>query len=83
VQVDETYGSNTYSTTYGSYGDTDYRYEMEGDRKYDDDYDKSSLGEMGYQSQEFDDNGELVNSEDDYVEDDYTDDSFDGSDDEF
>ena len=25
VQVDETYGSNTYSTTYGSYGDTDYR----------------------------------------------------------
>mgnify|MGYP000453466936 CR=1 FL=1 len=29
------------------------------------------------------DNGELVNSEDDYVEDDYTDDSFDGSDDEF
>ena len=66
------------------YGDTDYRYEMEGDRKYDDDYDKSSLGEMGYQSQEFDDNGELVNSEDDdYVDDDYTDDSFDGSDDEF
>ena len=45
--------------------------------------DKGSLGEMGYQSQEFDDNGELVNSEDDYVEDDYTDDSFDGSDDEF
>ena len=34
--------------------------------------------------QEFDDNGELVNSEDDdYVEDDYTDDSFDGSEDEF
>ena len=66
------------------YGDTDYRYEMEGDRKYDDDYDKSSLGEMGYQSQEFDDNGELVNSEDDdYVDDDYTDDNFDGSDDEF
>ena len=66
------------------YGDTDYRYEMEGDRKYDDDYDKNSLGEMGYQSQEFDDNGELVNSEDDdYVEDDYTDDSFDGSEDEF
>ncbi len=25
------------------YGDTDYRYEMEGDRKYDDDYDKGSL----------------------------------------
>ena len=24
------------------YGDTDYRYEMEGDRKYDDDYDKGS-----------------------------------------
>ena len=38
---------------------------------------------MGDQSQEVDDNGELVTSEDDYVEDDYTDDSFDGSDDEF
>ena len=35
-------------------------------------------------TQEFDDNGELVNSEDDdYVDDDYTDDNFDGSDDEF
>ena len=42
------------------------------------------LFRSGYQSQEFDDNGELVNSEDDdYVDDDYTDDSFDGSDDEF
>ena len=42
------------------------------------------MARWGYQSQEFDDNGELVNSEDDdYVDDDYTDDSFDGSDDEF
>ena len=47
------------------YGDTDYRYEMEGDRKYDD-YDNGSLGQMGYQAQEFDDDsGELVNAEED------------------
>ena len=32
------------------YGDSDYRFEMEGDRKYDDDYDSASLGAMGYQS---------------------------------
>ena len=50
------------------YGDTDYRYEMEGDGKYDN-YDSGSLGEMGYQSQEFDaESGELVNSEDDYAD---------------
>ncbi len=50
------------------YGDVDYRYEMGDDRKYDD-YDQGSLGEMGYQSQEFDDeSGELISSdeEDDY-----------------
>ena len=54
------------------YGDTDYRYEMEGDRKYDD-YDNGSLGQMGYQAQEFDDDsGELVNADDDdYDEDAY------------
>ncbi len=45
------------------YGDTDYRYEMEGDRKnYD--YENESLGSLGYQKQEFDeDSGELVNAD--------------------
>ena len=54
------------------YGDTDYRYEMEGDRKYDD-YGNGELGQMGYQAQEFDDDsGELVNAdEDDFDEDDF------------
>ncbi len=47
------------------YGDTDYRYEMGDDRKYDE-YDNGSLGDMGYQSQEFDDeSGELVSSDED------------------
>ena len=56
------------------YGDTDYRYEMGDDRKYDD-YDNSSLGEMGYQAQEFDDeSGEFISSED---EDDEEEDEFD------
>ncbi len=46
------------------YGDTDYRYEIEGDSKgYD--YEKESLGSMGYQKQEFDeDSGELISSDD-------------------
>ena len=46
------------------YSDNDYRYEIEGDSKnYD--YEKDSLGSMGYQKQEFDeDSGELVSSED-------------------
>ena len=52
------------------YGDTDYRFEMEGDRKYDDDYDSASLGAMGYQSQEFNAEGELEATEDDYYADD-------------
>ena len=52
------------------YGDTDYRYEMEGDRKYDD-YDNGSLGQMGYQAQEFDDDsGELVSADDEDYDDD-------------
>ncbi len=54
------------------YGENDYRYEIEGDsRSYD--YEKESLGSMGYQKQEFDEeSGELVNSEDDeeFTEDD-------------
>ena len=64
------------------YGDTDYRFEMEGDHKYND-MDSESLGEMGYQKQEFDEeSGELVNADDDLDMDDY-DDDFDGEDDEF
>ncbi|MDE5907493.1 MAG: DNA-directed RNA polymerase subunit beta [Lachnospiraceae bacterium] len=45
------------------YGDTDYRYEIEGNEKnYD--YEKDSLGSMGYQQQEFDeDSGELVSAD--------------------
>ena len=50
------------------YGDTDYRFEMGDDRKYDD-YDNGSLGDMGYQAQEFDESGELMNSEDEEDED--------------
>ncbi|MDE7269750.1 MAG: DNA-directed RNA polymerase subunit beta, partial [Acetatifactor sp.] len=63
------------------YGDTDYRYEMEGDRKYND-YDSGTLGEMGYQAQEFDDvSGELISTEDeDFSDDDYEEDNFDGDD---
>ena len=47
------------------YGESDYRYEIEGDsRGYD--YERESFGSMGYQRQEFDeDSGELVSSEED------------------
>ena len=53
------------------YSENDYRYEIEGDSgNYD--YEKESLGELGYQKQEFDEeSGELVSSEeDDFAEDD-------------
>ena len=52
------------------YGENDYRYEIEGDsRNYD--YENDSLGSMGYQKQEFDeDSGELVSSEDEDLADD-------------
>ena len=45
------------------YGDTDYRYEIEeNDKNYD--YEKESLGDLGYQKQEFDeDSGELVSAD--------------------
>ena len=45
------------------YGESDYRYEIEGDsRGYD--YERESFGSMGYQRQEFDeDSGELVSSD--------------------
>ena len=59
----------------------DYRYELEGDRKYDD-YDSNSLGEMGYQAQEFDDeSGELINAEEDIGDEDFADDADEGYDD--
>ncbi len=53
------------------YGDTDYRYEIEGDNKnYD--YDKSSLSSMGYQQQEFDEeSGELVSAEDEEADEEF------------
>ena len=54
------------------YGDTDYRYEIEGDSKgYG--YEEESLGNLGYQKQEFDESGELVNAEEDGVEADFSD----------
>ena len=53
------------------YGDTDYRYEIEGDSKGFDKIEKESLGELGYQAQEFDDeSGELVTAEDEDTADD-------------
>ena len=56
------------------YGDTDYRYEMEGDSRGVDDPERGSLGTLGYQTQEFDEDGELVSAEDDdFDEDDIVD----------
>ena len=44
------------------YGETDYRYEMEGDSgNYN--REEESLGSMGYQKQEFDEDGELISAE--------------------
>ncbi|MCM1050240.1 MAG: DNA-directed RNA polymerase subunit beta [Clostridiales bacterium] len=50
------------------YGESEYRYEIEGEPgNYE--QDKESLGALGYQEQEFDEeSGELVNSEDDFME---------------
>ena len=45
------------------YGDTDYRYEIEGDSKGYGYNEEESLGSMGYQQQEFDESGELVSAE--------------------
>lgn len=48
------------------YGETDYRYEIEGDSKANEP-EKETLGAMGYQEQEFDhETGELVAAEDDF-----------------
>ena len=58
------------------YGDTDYRYEIEGEDK-NFDYEKGSLGSMGYQQQEFDEtSGALISAEEE-EEDDESDDAFD------
>ncbi len=56
------------------YGETDYRYEIEGDSR---DYNREeeSFSSMGYQKQEFDEDGELVSAEDE--EDEAFDDDFD------
>jgi DNA-directed RNA polymerase subunit beta len=61
------------------YGDTDFKdFDLEGDRKYNKDYDNSSLGELGYQTQEFDDeSGELVDASDDFIGMDFSEESFD------
>ena len=50
------------------YNDTDYRYEIEGNRKDYEDYERNSLDEFGYQQQEFDEDGELISTEDDFDE---------------
>ena len=57
------------------YGDTDFRFELEGDSKnYNYDKESESLGAMGYQKQEFDaESEELVNVEDDEFEEDMED----------
>ncbi len=59
------------------YSENDYRYEIEGDSR-DYDYEKESLGSMGYQKQEFDEeSGELVSSEEpeeDFLEEDFAED---------
>ncbi|MCM1414864.1 MAG: DNA-directed RNA polymerase subunit beta [bacterium] len=56
------------------YGESDYRYEIEGDsRGYD--YERESFGSMGYQRQEFDlDSGELVSSDEEEADADAVDD---------
>ena len=54
------------------YGDTDFRYELEGDsRNYNYDKESESLGTMGYQKQEFDEESEelvSVDEEEDFEE---------------
>ena len=52
------------------YGDTDYRFEMEGNsRGYD--RDEENLGSMGYQKQEFDEDGELVSADEEDLEEEF------------
>ncbi len=61
------------------YADSEYRYELENEsRNYG--YEEKSLGSMGYQTQEFDEqSGEIIDSEDSYEDDDYDDGDFDDS----
>ncbi len=56
------------------YSESEYRYEIEGEQgNYE--QDKESLGALGYQEQEFDEeSGELVSSEDDFLDEDYQED---------
>ena len=55
------------------YGESDYRYEMEGEPgAYD--REEKSLGSMGYQKQEFDDAGELISTDEDEEEEAFEDD---------
>ena len=56
------------------YSDSEYRYEIEGEPgNYE--QDKESLGALGYQEQELDEeSGELVSSDDDFLEEDYQED---------
>ena len=63
------------------YGDTEYRFDLDDDRKYND-YDANSLGAMGYGTKEFSDDGEFVDAEPEgeFTDDDYTDDSYDDGD---
>ena len=61
------------------YGDTDYRVEIEGEERKND-YNRESLSSMGYQTQEFSSDGELVEAEDDFAEE--PEDDFDFSSDE-
>ncbi|MGN0425723.1 MAG: DNA-directed RNA polymerase subunit beta [Acetatifactor sp.] len=65
------------------YEETEYRSDIDDNRRYDDNED---YGKMGYQTQEFDENGELLSSEDEYSEDSYEeeyDDSYDDTDGEY
>ena len=60
------------------YGDSEYRFDLDDDRKYND-YDANSLGALGYQTKEFSEDGEFVDAEPegDFTDDDYSDDSYD------
>ncbi|MDO4294343.1 MAG: DNA-directed RNA polymerase subunit beta [Eubacteriales bacterium] len=65
------------------YGDTDYRFEMEGDPKGYNYHEEEDLGKMGYQKQEFDsDKEELVPAQEDDYEDGGLEDGFEESFDE-
>ena len=64
------------------YGDTDYRFDLDDDRKYNNDYDANSLGALGYQTKEFSEDGEMIDAEPDgdFADDDYSDDGYEDED---